>query len=516
MKRIYLILLILGLGLFPACDDYLETNPTDRVSGPVIFDTAESAEAAINGVYRMMYTAGWSQNWAMENMGITAISLVGSLMGEDHIMMSVGSGWFYFDYAYDVRGDYVHKSGRAYGTWNLLYTLVSNVNYIIANEATIGGDPAKVKSIVGQAYAIRAFAYFNLIQFYQQTYKGNENAPGVPLYTEPTTSESEGKSRGTVQEVYTQINSDIATAIDLLDQAKLPQMHPSHIDYYVANGFKARIDLVQERFQEAADAASQALSKPGLSKVLSVNQLGGFNNARLGNVLWGLEVTADQTSGWASFFSHLDGDGGGYGARAPHAVSNWVYNQMPNSDSRKASWFQPFIPAASEIIGTSIRSYSQLKFKFQDATTRTGDYILMRAEEMILIRAEALARLDRYSEARTQLLELGSMRDANYAARLAGFTNAKTYNSNTTAPLTTLMDEILFQRRVELWGENSRLFDLQRLKLGFIRTFDGNNHTSRLATKNTSAGSREFVSPIPQSEFDGNPNMGPEDQNPNP
>ena len=513
MKRIYYIILILGLGLFSACSDQLETNPTDKVSGPVIFETAESAQAAINGIYRMLYTAGWSQNWSTENMGITAVTLVSNLMGEDHIMLEVGSGWFYFDYAYDVRGDYIHKSGRAYSTWNFFYTIISNTNYILANEETMGGDPAMVKSIMGQAYAMRAWAYFHLIQIYQHTYKGNETKPGVPLYTEPTTNASEGKPRGTVQQVYDQINADISRSVQLLDEAKVPQMHRSHVDYYVANGFKARIDLVQERWQEAADAAQKALSKPGLQRVLTVSQLGKFNNSKLDNVLWGLEIIPDQTSGWASFFSHLDADASMYGSRARHLIGSWLYKQIPSSDARHA-WFRPQLPAADQVAGTSLTSYCQTKFAFSDVVTRTGDYVLLRSEELLLIQAEALARLERYADARTLLLELGAKRDPNYAARLANFSNSKVYNTNTIGALTTLMDEILFQRRVELWGENGRLWDIQRLKVGFNRTYEGSNHTSKLATKDTGPMSKEFISPIPQSEFDGNPNMSADDQNP--
>lgn len=514
MKRIFYIILLIGLGVFSSCnDDFLDTNPTDRVSGPVIFENAEAAEAAINGVYRMLYTAGWSESWDTENMGITAITLFSNLMGEDHLMLEQGSGWFYFDYGYNVRGDYIHKSGRSYAVWNFFYTIISNVNYIIANEDLIEGDPALVNSIVGQAYAIRAYAYFNLIQVFQQTYKGNEDAPGVPLYTEPTTSDSEGKPRGTVQEVYSQINLDAEEAIDLLDESGLEQKHPSHIDYYVANGFKARYDLVQERFEEAAGAASEALKKPGLERVLEVNQLGEFNDASLSNVLWGVEVIADQTSGWASFFSHMDADAGMYGSSARQCVSSWLYNQIPETDNR-LQWFRGEIPEDEEEEGSSFVSYCQLKFAFADVTTRTGDYILMRAEEMLLIEAEALARLDRYGEAREVLLELGSKRDSNYGERLEDFTDSKEYNTNTVGTLSTLMDEILFQRRVELWGEGGRLWDIQRLNLGFTRDFAGSNHTSMLTAKDTGPGSKEFILPLPQSEFDGNPNISSEDQNP--
>jgi len=110
---------------------------------------------------------------------------------------------------------------------------------------------------------------------------------------------------------------------------------------------------------------------------------------------------------------------------------------------------------------------------------------------------------------------VGSQRDSEYATRLANFQDSKSYNASTTGSLTTLMDEILFQRRVELWSEVPRLHDLQRLGLGFNRNFDGSNHTLKLTSINTNPKSPAFILWIPQAEFDGNENMDPNtDQNP--
>ena len=92
--------------------------------------------------------------------------------------------------------------------------------------------------------------------------------------------------------------------------------------------------------------------------------------------------------------------------------------------------------------------------------------------------------------------------------------DANTYNSDTNAPLETLMDEILFQRRVELWGEVGRIFDMQRLGLGYNRNYEGSNHTEKVTTKNTNAASPLFILPLPQSEIDGNENITSADQNP--
>ena len=257
MKKVLYIFSLIGLLAFSSCADELNTEPTDKVSGSTIFADASSAETAINGVYRMLYVAGWSSNWGSENCGQTAIQLLGDLMAEDHLMKEQGQGWFYEDYRLNVHGDYSNKAGRPYSIWNFYYTIVSNVNYIIASENTMGGDPELKNSVVGQAYAMRAFAYYYLIQLYQQTYKGHEDAPGVPLYTGATVAGSEGSPRGTVQGVYTQINSDIEKAIDLLGSiSNKVQTHVSHIDYYVANGIKARICLTQHDYAGAATAAA--------------------------------------------------------------------------------------------------------------------------------------------------------------------------------------------------------------------------------------------------------------------
>ncbi len=513
MKKIfYSFLMLMGAFSFSSCSDQLDTEPTDKVSGSVIFSDAQSALTAMNGVYRMLYTAGWSVGWGAENCGQTGINLLADLMAEDHLMLEQGQGWFYEDYRLNVHGDYTGKAGRSYAIWNFYYTIISNANYIIASEESMGGDPDLKSSVIGQAYAMRAFSYYYLIQMYQQSYATSKTKPGVPLYTEPTVAGSEGKPRGTVEDVYTQINTDLETAIGLLGGiSNKTQAHVSHVDYYIANGFKARARLAQQDYPAAATAAAEALKRPSL-RVATVAELGGNNSVKVADVLWGVEVIADQGSGFAGFFSHMDSDAPGmYATQARQCISSGLYKLIPETDERNA-WFRP--GTTVNVNGTSQAPYCQIKFKMADVTTRIGDYLLMRAEEMILIKAEAECHQAKYSEARTTIAELGSKRDSEFADRLEARTDAKTYNMDSNAALVTLMDEILFQRRVELWGEAGRIFDLQRLGMGYNRTYTDSNHTQKLATKNTNAGSDLFILPLPQSELDGNENINAGDQNP--
>ena len=507
-KNLLYICSLAGLMMFGSCSDELNTEPTDQVSGSQVFADATSAESALNGIYRMLYVAGWSANWASENTGLSTIGLMADLMGEDHLMYAQGSGWFYEDYRLNVHGDFAGKSGRSYALWNFFYTIISNANYIIAAEETMGGDPDEIKKIIGQAYALRGFCYFNLIQLYQQTYFKNQEAPGVPLYSEPTVAGSEGKPRGTVQGVYDQITADLGKAEILLKG--LTQKHISHIDYYIVKGFQARVAMVMHDYATAAAAATEALTKSGL-QLATVAQLGGHNDVSVTDAMWGVEIIADQSQGTTGFFYHMDSDAtGSYGSKAQQCISTGLYNLIPATDSRLA-WFRGAL--AENGAGSNV-SYCQLKFKMADYTTRTGDYLFMRAEEMVLIKAEAECHQGQYSQARATIKQLGNLRDSNFEARLAQRIDANTYNENTNAPLITLMDEILFQRRVELWGEVGRIFDLQRLGLGYNRKYEGSNHTQTVQTKPTTAGSILFIMPLPQSEIDGNENISDADQNP--
>ena len=512
MKKSIYIFSMIAMILGSSCNDQLNTEPTDKVSGSVMFASAESAETAINGIYRAMYVAGWSSGWSAENYGHNAIILAADLMGEDHMMASQGQGWFFEDYRLNVHGDFAGKAGRPYSFWNFYYTLISNANYIIAAEETMGGDPDLKSSVIAQAYAMRAFSYFYLIQLYQQTYKGNESKLGVPLYSKATVAGSEGAPRGTVQGVYDQINADLEKAISLFAPlAEKSQKHSSHIDYYVAQGLKARTCLVQQKFAEAAAAAAEAMKRPSL-KMSTVAGLDGFNAASNSSVMWGFEVIPDQSSHFSSLFSHLDADAPGmYGSKAQQCISTGLYNLISETDQRRKAWFRsPNTPAGSG----SQYPCCQTKFKMADYATRTGDYIVMRMEEMILIKAEAECHQGKFADARNTIAVLGKNRDANYDAILASRSNSKEYNkTNSNAPVKTLMEEILLQRRVELWNEAGRIFDIQRLGMGYSRVYDGSNHTLTVQTKNTNAASPLFILPLPQSEIDGNENVTDADQN---
>lgn len=516
MKRIiYICVLVLTVGFY-SCSDDLDTVPTDKTSTTEVFSSVDGALAAMNGVYRSLYFSDdfWSTSYGTENFGLASVNIAADLMGEDMGMGAPGSAWFWYDYRLWTRTEINNTSDRPYVWWYMFYNTINNVNNIIAYAPEAEGGVADRNNVLGQAFAMRAFAYFNLIQLYQRTYIGNEDAPGVPLYTEPSSKETVGKDRGTVEAVYKQINDDLDSALVFFEDASENLALKSHINKYVAHGIKSRVALVQNKWEDAAEHANSA--REGYSLMGAGDLLGGFNSVGNSEWMWGAEINEDQSTSWYSFFNHMDADAGGHAATAWKIVGNWLYDQIGADDVRKG-WFKGEIPEdeAFPADGTteSDRSYNQLKFRVKSVGSWASDYLYMRAAEMYLNEAEALCALEKYAEAREVLLELLSYKDPAYQFRLDAVVDDKELTIGSTGDVTTLMDEIIVQRRIELWGEGRRLFDIQRLKTGFYRDWDESNHPVKTSIRD--ADSWEFVMMIPQKEFDGNPNMDPsDDQNP--
>ena len=502
----------LGMVMFNSCSqDLLETSPTTAIATNEIAQSSGKAIAAIDGMYRLMYSTGYTSNWEHEEFGLSALNLTADLMGEDHIQAASGSGWFYYDYLYDVKGDYSHDAGRPYAVWNFFYTLIANANYITAAEKTMEGTASDVNYIVGQAFAIRAFSYFMLAQWYSRTLVGHENEPCVPIYTEPTNKDTKGKARETIAKVYEQINNDIAKAEELLSATEKERDSKSHLGLAEVYGLHARIAQVEEKWDVALEKASEAINEAKKENIdiAGVSQFMGLNSVSAQNVMWGVKIIADQVGMYASFFTHLDADMGKYGKTARHQITRSLYEKMGAKDERRA-WWNPEDPANGEGGG-----YQQEKFKFVNYQTWEGDYIFMRIEEMYLIKAEAECMNGDDVAAQQTLKTLMKKRDPEYTCDKTG----KDLGILTTDLTGSLREEIINQRRIELWGEFGRIYDIRRLHQGFTRSTDDGHPSSACKEKLNNATkdpeSYKWVMVIPQSEFDGNANLDDaKDQNP--
>ena len=465
------------------------------------------AQSMLDEVYQSMYTAGWTTTGNNHQcFGISAYNLVAEVMGDDMIMGAQGSGWFWYDAAYNVKSRYTSSTWRSYDLWTAYYTWIANANYLLTAVSNMSGTNAQKNYIKGQAYAIRAYSYFMLAQSFARTYKGHENDLCVPIFDGNVFAGTTAQPRSTVAQVYALIDSDIAQAVSLLNGTT--QLAPSHMGYAVALGLKARVALVKEDWNTALTSAVEAISSSGKT-IQEVGNFAGLNDATAGNVMWGVQIPAENAGMYASLWSHMDCTKS-YFTRAPKMISKWLYGMLNETDARQAWW------------GENTTAYGNgapisLKFSVKEGTEWEGDYIWMRVEEMYLTAAEAACRLGRTTPAKGYLNALMSKRDPNYSCNKTG----TELGALTTDETGSLLEEILIQRRIELWGEDGRIYTIRRLRQGFERSAEyGWPNSIQLTGKALyDPESYAWVLTIPSSEFNGNANMNPEflplgDQNP--
>ncbi|WP_026946731.1 RagB/SusD family nutrient uptake outer membrane protein [Algoriphagus marincola] len=491
MKKLLSKIFLLGAILsFGCAEDYLDTLPTDAVSENAVFTTTKNAFTALNGIHRSMFIRYDSQGQPGEG----GVMIMREALAEDYVLTGIANGWFI---SMSRWLNHINEnSGDVRFVWRFYYKIIGNANMIIANIDDAEGPQAEKDEIKGQALAYRAWAHFNLVQLFAERYQagGGNSQLGVPIVLEPIT---EGGARNTVEEVYTQINADIDAAIALLDEGRNAK---SHININVARGIKARIALTQGNYAIAAQLASQA--REGYDLMSETQLYEGFNNVDNPEWIWGSRQIDDQQTFFASYFAYVSLNFSSTNIRGnPKAINSKLYAEISDTDYRKGLWDpnasdpalrDPFIDEVT-LSSFAKRDYMNRKFIAQANASSVGDVPYMRASEMFLIEAEALARAGNDSQAAQVLFNFASQRDPEY-----------TLTTNTGA---ALIEEIMIQRRIELWGEGFRFYDLKRLNLPLDRT--GANHVETVINSKFEepAGTSNWQFKIPISELNANENM---------
>ena len=493
MKNIkYKILSFLLIALtFASCKkSFLETNPSDMSDDASVFKTTDNAMAALNGIHRIMYRQFDEQDQG----GESGMKINLEMVGDDVVMTSAGNGWYNSAYKWQAHRN--ASSSTVKYAYKFYFTVIANANMIIQKVNGTEGLQADKDAIMAEALTYRAWANFLLVQIYGKRYDaaGNNTQPGVPLVL---VTDVKPKPRAAVEEIYTQINKDIDAAIVLFSTTKA-RTNKSHFDLRVAKGIKARVALTQGLW---AVAAQNAVAARAAVKLMNNDEYkNGFNNAANQEWIWASIQSEDQTSDFSSFFAYMSGNYGSSNIRSnPKAINSLLYAKIATTDVRKGLWDPTGKDTDFPVPASGTRKpYMNRKFLVTGVTS-VGDVVHMRGAEMYLIEAEALARLGQTGPAQAALFSLASSRDPKYVLSIKTGTD--------------LIEEILTQRRIELWGEGFRFTDLKRLNLPLDRT--NSNHDSTLAvTLSEVAGDSKWQWLIPQDEINANPMIGNGGQNP--
>lgn len=480
IKTIVIALLVSTL-LWTGCNkDSLQLEPVSRIPPSTIFATTSNAYAAINGMHRYLYRQ-WHSNQAAG--GQSGNMLYMEVLGEDFVLTARANGFFVNEYAW-IRHRQSNQNIVLFN-YAFYYALIGNANAIIENiDDAVGPDEDK-NFIKAQALTYRAWSYYQMVQLYGKRYvKGGDNSSmGVSIVLE---SSLEPKPRNTVEEVYTQIHIDLDEAVTLFGSA-VSRPDKSHLNINVAKGIKARVALTQQNYEVAASNAQEA--RQGFTLMNTEQYFNSFVSFGNPEWMWGINHRDDQPTYFYSFYAYV-GDFSSTNTRGnPKAINSILYNKISDTDIRKSLWDPTGEDTDFPLAADGVRRpYMTRKFTMPNPNNSNADLAFMRAAEMYLIEAEALANISgREADARQVLHDLVITRDPDY-----------TLSTNSGA---ALVEEILTHRRIELWGEGFRFYDLKRLNMDMDRR--GANHLSSLAdVMFVEAGDIRWEFVIPQQELD--------------
>lgn len=524
-NRYFVALLGSAMLLTTSCSD-LDTNPSgstmsDGQLNEVLAQDPSKLKSEVSGMYANMIEYGAITQWygtgqpRHYDFGYASTMMMMDASGQDEPSQVSGYNWYNKPLRFVDR---TANSETTYFIWNQCYKNIKVANDVL-KSVDLENLSDVAKSYVGQAYAMRAFEYFTLIQIYQFSYKGHEDAAGVPIVTEKTAeAEANNNPRAAVKDVYKQIMDDLNTAIDYLTDSRSAK---SEINRQVAYGLRARVNLVMQNWSDAAaDAKKAAEGYTPLSKDAAAAP--GFNDVSASNWIWGNIVDESNDivqSGILNFPSMMCSfTGNGYSPTyACRMINSKLWKEIPSTDVRKGWWIDENLNSpivnpkyvvhqedededgnvvkylavynqTGDEVADITEPYTNVKFgayKNQYGNELNAcDIPLMRVEEMILIQAEATAMGGNVEEGK-RILEnfVRTYRDPSYTC------NASTAEG--------VQDAVWFQRRVELWGEGFSFTDLLRLKKPLDRT--GANYEVSVRF-NLPAESPIFLYLIPEDE----------------
>ena len=402
--------------------------------------------------------------------------------------------------------------------WANRYANILACNTVIDALPTmaIEGDSAKFNYLAAQAYGLRAFNYWCLINSYALPYSSsNLDKPGVIIRTTPQIDVSD-RARSSIRDVYELINKDIEKAEQYIKGCPVPDN--KHLLSEPAILFLAsRIALFQENWTEVIRSGEEFMKQ--VSTVFDLNSvdettfgaeiasesfyiMNGYVNKEIvftfGNNNTYYKYMSDETSG------HIYG----LGFRPSHQGGNSLLESYEEGDLRRKAYFMQDLPQTEEYDwwedayitypGTHFYAYpSKYRQAYDPAATKPSEKTKRenwRSVEVLLNLAEAYVRSSNSVDAKALDL-LNTLRRNRFAS--SAFVEKTTADfNNADALLKFIWDE---RRRELCFEEAMRFWDLRRQGMPQI-VHKWYNSWETYETYTLNQGSPNYVLSIPDSE----------------
>ncbi|MGQ9620436.1 MAG: RagB/SusD family nutrient uptake outer membrane protein [Bacteroidales bacterium] len=438
-EKVIISVLTAALVTLTACEKFLVQGPSQSVSEDIALSTDANVKSVLQGAYSL-----FNEPWIYGGN----ILRNGELLAGNGEINWVNRESYYEPYQFFTKSIQATNS-EVLAHWSASYKVINSVNNVLsAIDVVKDADRNWVK---GEALFLRALAYFDLVRFFALPYEAGtvNNHYGVPLILKPTRfiGEDVYVGRNSVEEVYDRIVTDLVEAAEIL-----PEENDIYATSGAANALLARVYLQKGQFDNARKMANAVISSGVYS--LETVYANTFNRDEPSQEdIFVAKITYPQEYN-SMTISFSSSEYGGYG---DIEILDGHLKLYPEGDRRTNLFF----------MGDGL-------IRCGKWNNLWGCVNLIRLAEMYLIRAECNIRLGiPYTGA-------DPVDDYNVIHTRAGL-----------PPVSSIaLDDILFERRLELAFEGHRIHDIKRLKQS-IGIWAYNNP--------------RLVFPIPARELETNP-----------
>lgn len=468
MRKTYISAVLSGMLLFTACSDDLNTRPSTSLPTDEAIETNADLQLALNGVYqrvsrvRSLHAADFGL-YADAKGGDTEVTLNSNQFSD------VTN--FQLNKQHSIPKDFYQEFSRVIAYCN---------QALEAGEKLPASEKAKAeyKYIKGQLIAARALFHFDMARLFSQlpTVEGvdvNAAQSGIVINDQVFNVFHQFK-RSTIKETYDFIINGLNESLTLLSKDK----QPGGINYYAAEALLARAYLYNGNWAEALQAAEDVIENSAAKLYTTENYLSSWSATDSDESLFEIYLTDNIKNN-----PQRNGLGGyttieGYGEVGVNARILSIFDAIEEGTDVRKSMVK--LEKNDKASGWYVQKYKGRP----DATNwmYVNNPKIIRLAEVYYIAAEAALKSGNQAKADKYYNELRETR----------FENGYVAKNNVT------IDDILADRRIELFCENHRMFDLVR-------------NNKEVPSWNTDAirkpNAFDILCPIPQSETDVNPDM---------
>lgn len=292
------------------------------------------------------------------------------------------------------------------GIWDSCYGAISAANHALQAIEDLG-DPEELSAQKGEALICRAYAHFKLATLFCQAYDPAtaDKCLGVPYALEPETALNPKYTRGTLAELFKNIDADIEAGLPLIDDNSytVPRYH---FNRKAAYAFATRFNLYYHQLDKVIKYATEVVGNNPSTVLRNWQAIG--SSASNWSVRVDMYIAASEQANllMTTVYSSWGYWGGPYslGTRYGHS-----YDITMNESLRAAGpWgsYSTLYPARNmwglnpqKLCTTKIGGYFQYTDKVQGIGYRMNVNVQFTTDEALLCRAEAYMRLKDYDKA---------------------------------------------------------------------------------------------------------------------